>query len=305
MSDIILRTLDLTKRYKNRLAVDRLNIEVRRGDIFGFLGPNGAGKSTTIRMMLHLIFPTAGDVELFGMSLKKNRHNALEKVGAIIEKPAFYSHLSARRNMEILGGLQKPVSRNTIMKQLERVGLSDRADDKVKTFSHGMNQRLGLALALINDPELVILDEPTTGLDPQGMKEVRDLIQELSRDHGVTVFLSSHLLYEVEMIASQMAVIHQGKLRIEGSVQDLLKQGQSAVLVKTERPEEALQYLKSNELYSIADIHSDGFIVELDQKHIPELNRQLVEAGFAVHALVPKRSLETYFLNLIEGHEAK
>lgn len=304
MSDIILRTLDLTKRYKNRLAVDHLNIEVRQGDIFGFLGPNGAGKSTTIRMILHLIFPTHGDVEIFGVSLKKARHRALGKVGAIVENPAFYNHLSALRNLEILGGLQRPVSRSKIMAYLERVKLADRADDPVKTYSHGMNQRLGLALALLKEPQLVILDEPTTGLDPQGMKEVRELIRELSREQGITVLLSSHLLYEVEMIATRMAVIHQGKLRVAGSVQELLKQGQAAVLIKTDRPEEVLQFLKTKDAYGPAKIQSDGVNVELEQEQIPELNRQLVQAGFNVSALVPQRSLETYFLNLIEGHEA-
>lgn len=304
MSDIILRTLDLTKRYKNRLAVDHLNIEVRQGDIFGFLGPNGAGKSTTIRMILHLIFPTHGDVEIFGVSLKKARHRALGKVGAIVENPAFYNHLSALRNLEILGGLQRPVSRRKIMEYLERVKLADRADDPVKTYSHGMNQRLGLALALLKEPQLVILDEPTTGLDPQGMKEVRELIRELSREQGITVLLSSHLLYEVEMIATRMAVIHQGKLRVAGSVQELLKQGQAEVLIKTDRPEEALQFLKTKAAYGPAKIQSDGVNVELEQEQIPELNRQLVQAGFNVSALVPQRSLETYFLNLIEGHEA-
>ena len=286
------------------MAVDHLNIEVRQGEIFGFLGPNGAGKSTTIRMILRLIFPTEGDVEIFGASLKEAGHRALENVGAVVEKPAFYGHLSALRNMEILGGLQRPVSRRKIMKYLERVGLADRADDPVKTYSHGMNQRLGLALILLKEPQLIILDEPTTGLDPQGMKEVRELILELSRERGVTVLLSSHLLYEVEMIATRMAIIHHGRLRVEGSVHDLLKKGPSGVLIKADRPAEAIQFLKTNESYRSARIHSDGGIkVELDQDSIPELNRQLVNAGFNIKALVPQRSLETYFLNLIEGHE--
>jgi len=304
MTDIILRTIKLTKRYKNRFAVDHLNIEVRQGEIFGFLGPNGAGKSTTIRMILHLIFPTEGDVEIFGASLKKAGHRALESVGAVVEKPAFYGHLSALRNMEILGGLQKPVNRRRIMEYLERVGLADRAGDPVKTYSHGMNQRLGLALILLKEPKLIILDEPTTGLDPQGMKEVRELILELSRERGVTVLLSSHLLYEVEMIATQMAIIHQGKLRVGGSVRELMNKGPSEVLIKTDRPAEAVQFLKKNDSFSSARIHSDGIKVELDQDRIPELNRQLVDAGFNVKALVPQRTLETYFLNLIEGHEA-
>lgn len=303
MSDTVLRTFGLTKHYKNRLAVDHLDIEVQRGDVFGFLGPNGAGKSTTIRMILHLVFSSEGDVEIFGASLKKAGHKALKKIGAVVEKPAFYNHLSALRNMEILGGLQKPVSRRQIMEQLERVNLADRADDPVKTYSQGMNQRLGLALILLNEPELVILDEPTAGLDPQGMKEVRELIQELARNRGVTIFLSSHLLYEVEMIATRMAIIHRGKLRVEGSVQDLLKKEQSSILVKTDRPAEALAFLKTNESFGSAAIHSDGINVALDLERIPELNRQLVNAGFNVSSLVPQRTLETYFLNLIEGHE--
>jgi len=304
MSDTVLRTIDLTKRYQSRVVVDHLNIEVRRGDIFGFLGPNGAGKSTTIRMILHLVFPTAGDVELFGVSLNRARHRALAKVGAGVERPSFYGHLSALRNLEILGGLQNPVPRRRIMEELERVGLADRADDPVRTYSHGMNQRLGLALILLNEPELVILDEPTTGLDPQGMKEVRELIRDLSRERGVTVLLSSHLLSEVELIATQMAIIHQGRLRVEGSVRDLLEKGPAEVLVKTDRPEELLRFLRTNAASGAASLQSDGVLVELAPERIPELNRELVGAGFAVQALVPRRTLETYFLNLIEGREA-
>ena len=303
MSDTVLRTIGLAKRYKNRMAVDHLDIDVRRGDVFGFLGPNGAGKSTTIRMILRLVFPSEGDVEIFGTSLKKAGHKALAKVGAVVEKPAFYNHLSALRNMEILGGLQKPVSRRQIMEQLEQVDLADRAGDPVKTFSHGMNQRLGLALILLNEPELVILDEPTTGLDPQGMKEVRELIVRLARERGVTVLLSSHLLYEVELIATRMAIIHQGRLRVAGSVQELLKKGPSSVLVKTDRPEEVLRFLKTEVSGWPAAIQSDGIRVEIDLELIPELNRQLVNAGFNVNGLIPQRTLETYFLNLIEGRE--
>jgi ABC-2 type transport system ATP-binding protein len=167
-----------------------------------------------------------------------------------------------------------------------------------------MNQRLGLALILLKEPQLIILDEPTTGLDPQGMKEVRELILELSRERGVTILLSSHLLYEVEMIATQMAIIHHGRLRVGGSVHDLLKRGPSEVLIKTDRPAEAMQFLKTNESYGSARIHNDGIKVELDQDRIPELNSQLVNAGFNVNALIPQRTLETYFLNLLEGREA-
>jgi ABC-2 type transport system ATP-binding protein len=305
MSDTVLRTLDLTKRYRNRVAVDSLSIEVQRGDVFGFLGPNGAGKSTTIRMILRLVFPTRGDTELFGVSLKKAGHRALANVGAVVEKPAFYNHLSALHNLEILGGLQSPVPRRRIMEQLERVGLADRAGDPVRTFSHGMNQRLGLALILLNEPQLVILDEPTTGLDPQGMKEIRDLILELARRRGVTVFLSSHLLYEIELIATRMAILHQGRLRVEGSVDSLLKQGPASVEIRTESPAELAAFLKAQPAYHTAVAGEGGVTVGLDPAEIPELNRRLVQAGFAISGLIPRRSLETYFLNLIEGHGAQ
>jgi ABC-type multidrug transport system ATPase subunit len=251
------------------------------------------------------VFPTEGDVELFGVSLNRARHRALAKVGAVVEKPAFYGHLSALRNLEILGGLQASVPRRRIMGELERVGLADRADDPVRTYSHGMNQRLGLALILLNEPELVILDEPTTGLDPQGMKEVRELIVGLSRERGVTIMLSSHLLYEVEMIATQMAIIHKGRLRVEGSVRDLLEKGPAEVLVKTHRPEELLRFLRTVEAYRAASLQGDGIRVEIDPERIPELNRQIVGAGFDVQALVPRRTLETYFLSLTEGEETK
>ena len=299
MSDVVLRTVNLTKRYGTRLAVNGLNLDVRRGDVFGFLGPNGAGKSTAIRMILRLVFPTAGDVELFGRSLRKEGHRVLEQVGAIVEKPAFYGHLSAYRNLEILGGLLHRAPRRRILEGLERVGLADRADDRVKTFSHGMNQRLGLALALLSEPELIILDEPTTGLDPQGVKDVRDLIRQLARERGMTVFLSSHLLHEVEMTATRMAVIHQGTLRVEGTVRELLGDGEAVVTVRTDRPEEAAQFLEARGGYPPAERQGGGFTLKMDLRRVPDLNRDLVRAGFEIHALIPERSLETYFLNLV------
>ncbi len=299
LSDLVLRTVNLTKRYGSRLAVNGLSIEVRRGDVFGFLGPNGAGKSTAIRMILRLVFPTEGDVELFGRSLRRDGHRVLERVGAIVEKPAFYGHLSAYRNLEILGGLRRRAPRARILEGLERVGLLDRADDRVKTFSHGMNQRLGLALALLSEPELIILDEPTTGLDPQGVKDVRDLIRELARERGMTVFLSSHLLHEVEITATRMAVIHQGLLRVEGAVRELLGEGEAVVTVSTDRPEEAARWIEARGGYPLPERRGEGFTLKMDLRRVPELNRELVQAGFQVQALIPERSLETYFLSLV------
>jgi ABC-2 type transport system ATP-binding protein len=228
-------------------------------------------------------------------------------VGFVFQAFNLVPSLSARENVAIpllLAGVHRRPAMQRAEELLERVGLADRAGDPVRTYSHGMNQRLGLALILLGEPELVILDEPTTGLDPQGMKEVRDLIVQLSRERGVTILLSSHLLYEVELIATRMAIIHQGRLRVAGSVRDLLEAGPAEVLVKTDRAEELLRFLRASEPTRPASLRGDGVLVELAAARIPELNRQLVGAGFAVYGLVPRRSLETYFLQLIEGREA-
>ncbi|MCJ7554996.1 MAG: ATP-binding cassette domain-containing protein, partial [Ignavibacteriaceae bacterium] len=192
----IIEITNLTKDFKEVKAVNNLNLNVYRGDVFGFLGPNGAGKSTTIRMLLSLIRPSQGSIKIFDKSLTQNRIEILKNVGAIVEKPDFYGNLSAYKNLEILGRISsKEISRKRIMEMLELVGLDKRAKSKVKTYSHGMKQRLGIAQALLHDPDLIILDEPTTGLDPQGMKEIRDLILQLSKDQKKTIFLSSHILH--------------------------------------------------------------------------------------------------------------
>src|SRR5512135_925179 len=201
LKDIVLRTNDLSKRFAKRWAVKNLNLEVHRGDIFGFLGPNGAGKSTTIRMILTLLRPTAGSIEIFGKDLQQKRRSVLSRVCGIVEKPDFYLYLSAYKNLEILGSMTRRIRRDEIMEAMDAVGLTSRAFDKVRTFSHGMKQRLGIAQALLTGPELIILDEPTSGLDPQGMKEVRELIKKLSTEREMTIFLSSHLLSEVELVA--------------------------------------------------------------------------------------------------------
>ena len=202
----------LTKEFKDVKAVDELSLNVNKGDIFGFLGPNGAGKSTTIRMLLTLIRPNEGTIRIFGKPLNEERAIILKDVGAIVEKPDFYNYLSAYKNLEILGRISgREISSNRIMEILEIVGLKERSTSKVKTYSHGMKQRLGIAQALLHDPELIILDEPTTGLDPQGMKEIRDLVIHLRDEKNKTIFLSSHLLSEVEQIANRMIIINKGK----------------------------------------------------------------------------------------------
>lgn len=300
-SPAILATEHLSKRFKKRWAVKDLNLSVYKGDVFGFLGPNGAGKSTTIRMILTLIVPTQGDVKLFGGSVAAGRAAALGRVGGIVEKPDFYLYLSAFRNLQILGALHGGVSGSRIGEVLELVGLQERAKDPVKTYSHGMRQRLGIAQALLHDPELIILDEPTSGLDPQGMKEVRELILHLSGDRGKTVFLSSHLLHEIEMVANRMAIINRGELVIQGGVEELLSKGESYVILKAE-PADAVRRTLAQMPHELKFRASEeGFRLEIPPSDVPELTRKLIESNVRVNAIVPRRSLEDLFLSLTES----
>ena len=293
----------LTKRFKDVLAVDGLDLSVKRGDVFGFLGPNGAGKSTTIRMMLSLISPTSGSINIFGKSLTENRKEILTNIGAIVEKPDFYLYLPAIKNLEILAKISgKEVSQNRIFELLELVGLRDRAKSKVKTYSHGMKQRLGIAQALLHNPELVVLDEPTTGLDPHGMKEIRDLIFRLSKDEKKTIFLSSHILSEIELVANRMIIINKGSKIVEGEVSKLLNANLVKVTVEVANLEQAMKVLENTSWYkSIDSIAENKFSINLEPKDIPALNKYLVENGVMVNALIPVRSLEDYFLSITSG----
>ena len=300
--DKIIEVNSLTKHFKEIRAVNSLNINVFEGDVFGFLGPNGAGKSTTIRMLLSLIKPNEGSIKLFGKSLQKNRIEILKKIGAIVEKPDFYGYLSAYKNLEILGKISgKVISKNRIMEVLELVGLSGRYKSKVKTFSHGMKQRLGLGQALLHDPDLIILDEPTTGLDPQGMKEIRDLILHLSKEKKKTIFLSSHILHEVELVANRMIIINKGTMRVEGEVKDLLNAKKLKVTFETD-DEEKVKNLISQTSWS-GKLESNAkslFMFSLENNEIAELNKYLVQNGVAVNAVIPTRSLEDYFLKITD-----
>ena len=215
---VVIRTHNLTKRFKKLTAVDQLNMEVTQGEVFGFLGPNGAGKTTTISMLLGLLHPTAGSAEVLGYDIQSQPARALRGVGALVEA-AFYPYLSARDNLWVMAQLSGGgASPKRISEVLELVGLAKRADDKFKTFSTGMKQRLGLGAALIHDPDLLILDEPTHGLDPAGMREMRELIGRLSREHNKTVFLSSHLLHEVEQVCDRVLILDQGRAIAAGRV---------------------------------------------------------------------------------------
>ncbi len=296
----IIEIRDLHKSYKGFDAVRGIDLTVYRGDVFGFLGPNGAGKSTTIRMLLTLIKPTSGTIRIFGQSLAEHREEILKKTGAIVEKPDLYGYLSAFDNLKLLGRMSGvKVSKERIMEVLELVGLKDRAFDKIKTFSHGMKQRVGLAQALVHDPELIILDEPTTGLDPQGMVEIRDLIYKLSRDYKKTILLSSHILNEVELVANRMVIINKGKVVIEGEVDHLLNSGDMKVSIETAQPEKARHLIIAS---PYKDFFRDGsgetLHFQMKKEQLAGLNQLLVTGGVDVSSIVPVRSLEAYFLNL-------
>ncbi|MEK7250240.1 MAG: ABC transporter ATP-binding protein [Bacteroidota bacterium] len=299
--DIVLRTHNLSKRFKQRWAVNDVNLEVRRGDVFGFLGPNGAGKSTTIRMLLSLIVPTHGEVFLFEKPLRSTRKEVLARVGGLVEAADFYLYLSARKNLEIVAALRGGCTKKEIDAVLEVVGLTDRAHDRVKTYSHGMKQRLGIAQALLGSPEFIILDEPTTGLDPQGIKVVRELIKKLSAEHAMTIFLSSHLLSEIEQTATSMAIINRGKLVVQGKVHELLNDGASVVKIDAQPIERAKSVVQRHPSVETVKENEGMLDVRIPSEHISSLNAMLVEEGIQVKALIPKRSLEDYFLSITEN----
>ncbi len=299
--EIVLRTDGLSKRFAKRLAVKDLNLEVHRGDVFGFLGPNGAGKSTTIRMILTLLQPTSGSIEIFGRDLRENRGSVLSRICGIVEKPDFYLYLSAYKNLDILGSMTRRIRRNEIMEALDVVGLKTRAFEKVKTFSHGMKQRLGIAQALLTKPELIILDEPTSGLDPQGMKEVRELIKRLSAESEMTIFLSSHLLSEVELVATRMAVINHGELMVQGDVSELLGKEATKYSIQASPLEAALRLIRSLPWVEVVSTENGRIEVQVNPGHASELSRLLVTHGLDVVSFYPHRTLEDFFLKVTEG----
>jgi ABC-2 type transport system ATP-binding protein len=299
--EVILRTHGLSKKFGKRWAAKDLNLEVHRGDVFCFLGPNGAGKSTTIRMVLTLLMPSSGSIEMFGMDLHKHRHAVLSRVCGIVEKADFYLYLSAYKNLEILGSMTRRVQKEEIMQALDVVGLISRAFEKVKTFSHGMKQRLGIAQALLTKPELIILDEPTTGLDPQGMKEVRGLIKKLAIDKKMTIFLSSHLLSEVELVATRMAVINRGELIAQGSVADLLGKEPLQYSIQVSPFDSTVELLKRLPWVVILSAEDGKIELHVEPGHASELNRFLVSNYVEVLSFYPHRTLEDFFLKITEG----
>lgn len=296
----VIETNDLTKRYRDLVAVDRLTLRVRRGEVYGFLGPNGAGKTTTLRMLLGLVRPTSGVASVLGSS--PGSSEALANIGALIEVPGFYPFLSGRDNLRVMAG-HAQVEPERVDEVLEEVGLNGRAKDRFRTYSQGMKQRLGVASALLKDPDVLILDEPTTGLDPKGMAEMRGFIGGLGR-RGRTVLLSSHLMTEVEQVCDRVGVIDRGVLVKEGSVDEL--RGDGVLLVRAEPLEHAGHVVEG--LPGVAAVTTgDGALrVTADPSAAPAIVQALVGAGVAVTELRPERaSLEDVFLNLTREDEER
>lgn len=288
---------NLSKTFGDFKAVQDLSFTVYEGDVYGFLGQNGAGKSTSMRMLLTLIQPTSGSIQLFGKELRHNRAEVLRQVGAIIERPDLYKYLNAYDNLEMMARLSgiKP-SKKEVLAELDKVGLADRAYDKVKIFSQGMKQRLGIAIALIHNPKLVILDEPTNGLDPQGIAEMRNIIINLRKEHNKTVIVSSHLLNEIEQVATRILIIDKGKKLIEGSAAELFDPAKTHVSLQT--PDKAV--LEKLKLTAFAPKYQqtigNELIFEMHRNEIGGFNKLLVEKEVEVISLSPRHSLEDYFL---------
>jgi ABC-2 type transport system ATP-binding protein len=302
-----IETSSLTKRFGERAAIDRVDLRVPRGSAFGFLGPNGAGKTTMIRMLLGLTHASAGSMTMLGRPVPSERSHALERVGAIVEEPRFHQHLSGRENLRIVAAARGPEARARIVPALARVGLSERADEKVKKYSLGMRQRLGVARCLLADPLLLILDEPTNGLDPGGIQEFREMIRAMVEQEQRTVFLSSHLLDEVEKICDHAAIVDRGKIVVQGAISELAEGGsEHELIVGVDDPERALSVLEHCRQARDSHRSDEGLRVVLAdepdtsvRERAAAVNAALVSAGLAVHRLEPVRqSLERRFLEI-------
>ncbi|MEZ5016761.1 MAG: ABC transporter ATP-binding protein [Flavipsychrobacter sp.] len=302
----IIEAKGLSKSFGSFQAVDDLSFSVEKGDVYGFLGQNGAGKSTTIRMITGLIKPSSGEVYINGQRFSNNNRSLLKHVGAIIERPDMYGFLSGLDNLKMFAKMSKvPIARSRIGEVLEIVGLSGRENDKVKAYSQGMKQRLGIAIALIHNPDLLILDEPTNGLDPQGIAEMRNLIVSLSKEHGKTILISSHLLYEIEQVANRMLIIHKGQKVVEGAVKELLNPNDTLMEIKMLPDDEVVNKLEKTQWGEyIKEMNSSSIVLKMHPRKMPALNKMLVAEGVHVLEIRSKHSLEAYFLSLTSNADA-
>jgi ABC-2 type transport system ATP-binding protein len=293
----------LVKRYGDLVAVDHVDLTVERGDVYGYLGPNGAGKTTSLRMMLGLIRPTEGNVRLFGRDPMLSVR-ALDGVAGFVEAPRFYPYLTGRRNLELLASFDGGRARELIDETLETVELSDRAGDRVGGYSHGMRQRLGIAAALLREPRLMLLDEPATGLDPAGMRDMRRLIRRLA-DDGMTVLLSSHLMPEVEELCNRVAIVRAGAIVYEGAIADLKREAGATYRLRTTDDERALKVCRAQRGVADARAEDGAIAFSADEDAVAELSLALVEAGALIRSLVPQTAtLEDLFFKLTEGDGA-
>ncbi|WP_432694526.1 ABC transporter ATP-binding protein (plasmid) [Priestia aryabhattai] len=298
----LLETKNLTKTYKGVNVVENLNLKIKEGEIYGFLGPNGAGKTTTIRMLLGLITPSKGDIEIFGKDFKDNRLDILSAVGSLVESPSYYPHLSGENNLETIRKILN-VPKQKIHEVLDLVRLTKVADRKVSEYSLGMKQRLAIAASLLGNPRLIILDEPTNGLDPAGIIEIRDLITKLPKEHGITVIISSHLLSEIEQVASQVGIITKGNMIFQDSIEVLREKANRRILFNTSDFNKTSKIL-TNEGIEISE-NSQGILMNIQTNNkIGSLVRKMINSDIDVYRIVEeKTSLEDIFLELTKGGE--
>jgi ABC-type multidrug transport system ATPase subunit len=298
MTEAAIETVNLGRSFGEFVAVDGINLEVPKGSIYGFLGPNGAGKSTTIRMLLGLIRPTTGQVRIFGDTVRQNQFSHFRSVGALVEAPSLYPHLSGRENLQITAILTDSAA-GKIDRALSIVGLTSAADQLISGYSQGMRQRLGLALALLNDPDLLILDEPTNGLDPAGIQRMRELICSLPGEFGVTVFMSSHLLVEVQQVASHLGILHQGQLIFQGRLEDLMANQKEEVFVEVDDLAAALHILVTAGLEARKQGRHELVIPLFAGVDAAAINSLLVRGGIQVNKIIHEPwSLESIFMQL-------
>jgi ABC-type multidrug transport system ATPase subunit len=303
MIEKVIEINTLSKRFGAFEAVKDVSFTVHKGDVFGFLGPNGAGKSTSIRCMLSLIKPDSGSIRVFGKSLTENRNSILRRTGSIIEKPDFYKYLSALKNLEIFSRISgTPSSKKDIYKMLDFVGLNGREKDKVKGYSHGMKQRLGIAQTLLHNPDLIILDEPTTGLDPQGIIDIRNLILRMKGEQNKTILLSSHILSEIEIIANRMVIINNGKSVVEGEVATLLNSEEVVAKLEVDNAGKAQNIITINFPKLQVSLQENNILqMAIGKKQIAQLNKLLIENEIYVYSIESRRTLEDYFIKIINN----
>lgn len=300
----ILEVKGLQKNYGDKRILDGLDLSIQQGDIYGFLGPNGSGKTTTIRCILGLVHYQAGSISLNGYDIKKDFKNAIRKVGSVVETPKFYENYSGYQNLKMMAALYGDIPEKRIREVLDIVSMSNRAKDKVKNYSLGMKQRLGIARALIHSPEFVILDEPTNGLDPQGMKEIREMISQLAIEQNITFFISSHLLHEVEILCNRVGILKTGVKLAEGNVKTLLRQDNEVLEIHTDSRDKAKAKLEGIKYVRAVNDFEKGIQVEIDKGFSNKLINILIESNIPVNYVIPKnQSLENYFIELTKGGE--